>query len=125
MKQKIKQKSLANLQKWPKGTSGNPAGRMPGSKNVSTIVRELLEQDALDGVLGGIPLSKSIKGKSTTYAQAMVLVMIQKALEGDVRAVRWLADREDRSYILDDPKSFFSKSELVIKVVGSKESTVS
>lgn len=125
MKQKIKQKSLANLQKWPKGTSGNPAGRKPGSKNVSTIVRELLEQDVANGVLGGIPLSKSVKGKSTSYAQAMVLVMIQKALEGDVRAVRWLADREDRSYILDDPKSFFSKSELVIKVVKSEESTVS
>lgn len=35
--------SLANLQKWPKGTSGNPAGRKLGSKNISTIVRELLE----------------------------------------------------------------------------------
>ncbi len=81
---------------------------------MSTIVRELLEQDVIDGVLGGIPLSNSIKGKSTTYAQAMVLVMIQKALEGDIRAVRWLADREDRSYILDDPKSFFNKPELVI-----------
>ncbi len=118
-------KKYKNLKPWKPGQSGNPTGRKPGSKNVSTIVRELLEQDVMEGVLGGIPLSKSIKGKSTSYAQAMVLVMIQKALEGDVRAVRWLADREDRSYILDDPKSFFSKSELVIKVVRSKESTVS
>ena len=118
-------KNYPNLKSWKKGQSGNPAGRKRGSKNVSTIVRELLEQDVIDDVLGGIPLSKSIKGKSTSYAQAMVLVMLQKALEGDVRAVRWLADREDRSYITDDPKSFFNKPELVIKVVKSKESTVS
>lgn len=118
-------KKYKNLKPWKPGQSGNPAGRKPGSKNVSTIVRELLEQDAIESVLGGIPLSKSIKGKSTSYAQAMVLVMIQKALEGDVRAVRWLADREDRSYIIDNPQNFFNKPELVIKVVGSKESTVS
>lgn len=118
-------KKYKNLKPWKPGQSGNPAGRKPGSKNVSTIVRELLEQDVAKGVLGGIPLSKSVKGKSTSYAQAIVLVMIQKALEGDVRAVRWLADREDRSYVMDDPKSFFNKSELVIKIVGSKESTVS
>jgi len=121
----MQHKKHKNLKPWKPGQSGNPAGRKPGSKNVSTIVRELLEQDVIDGVLGGIPLSQSIKSKSTTYSQAMVLVMIQKALDGDVRAVRWLADREDRSYITDDPQSFFNKSELVIKVVGSKESTVS
>lgn len=118
-------KKYKNLKPWKPGQSGNPAGRKPGSKNVSTIVRELLEQDVIDGVLGGIPLSKSIKGKSASYAQAMVLVMIQKALGGDVRAVRWLADREDRSYIMDNPQNFFNKPELVIKVVSSKEPTVS
>jgi len=78
----------------------------------------------MNGVLGGIPLSRTIKSKSTTYAQAMVLVMIQKALEGDIRAVRWLADREDRSYIIDNPNNFFNKPELVITVVKSNGSTV-
>lgn len=117
-------KNYSNLKPWKPGQSGNPAGRKLGSKNVSTIVRELLKQDATDSVLGDIPLSESIKGKSTTYAQAMVLVMIQKALEGDVRAVRWLADREDRSYIMDNTQNFFNKPELVIKVVKSDETTV-
>lgn len=118
-------KNYQNLKPWKPGQSGNPAGRKQGSKNVSTIVRELLEQDAKDSVLGDIPLSDLTKGKSTSYAQAMVLVMIQKALEGDVRAVRWLADREDRSYIMDNPTNFFNKPELVIRVVKSEESTVS
>lgn len=117
-------KNYSNLKPWKPGQSGNPAGRKPGSKNVSTIVRELLEQDVKDSVLGDIPLSESIKGNSTSYAQAMVLVMIQKALEGDVRAVRWLADREDKSYIVDNPNNFFNKPEIVIRVVKSNESTV-
>jgi hypothetical protein len=39
------QNSLANLQKWAKGTSGNSADREVGSKNIATIVRELLGQD--------------------------------------------------------------------------------
>ena len=37
--------SLANLHKWPKGTSGNPAGH------------KLLEQDAKDGVLSSSNLN--------------------------------------------------------------------
>ena len=32
-----------NLKSWSKGESGNPKGRPKGSKNRSTIVRELLE----------------------------------------------------------------------------------
>ncbi|HET7302708.1 MAG TPA: DUF5681 domain-containing protein [Candidatus Saccharimonadales bacterium] len=38
-------KNYSNLKSWKKGQSGNPAGRTHGSKNVSTIVRKLLEQD--------------------------------------------------------------------------------
>lgn len=34
---------LANLKKWQKGTSDNPAGRKLGSKNIATSVRELIE----------------------------------------------------------------------------------
>ena len=117
-------KNYSNLKPWKPGQSGNPAGRKPGSKNVSTIVRELLEQNAKDSVLGDIPLSDLTNGMPTSYVQAMVLVMIQKALEGDVRAVRWLADREDRSYIVDNPNNFFNKPEIVIRVVKSNESTL-
>lgn len=73
-------KKHKNLKPRKPGQSGNPAGRRPGSKNVSMIVRELLNQDAKEVVPRANNLSHLTKGKSTTYAQAMVLVMIQKAV---------------------------------------------
>jgi hypothetical protein len=42
------QNSLTNLKPWQTGISGNPSGRRAGSRNISTIVRELLEQDIED-----------------------------------------------------------------------------
>ena len=117
-------KNYANLKPWKKGQSGNPAGRKQGSKNVSTIVRKLLEQNAVDRLLSSSNLSDLARGQPTSYAQAMVLAMIKKALEGDVRAVKWLAERQDKSYIVDDKTNFFNKPTIVIKVVKSDKSTV-
>jgi hypothetical protein len=121
----VNTKNYPNLKHWKPGQSGNPAGRKPGSKNVSTIVRKLLEQNTIDEMLSSNNLANMTNGKSTSYAQAMVLAMIKKALEGDVRAVKWLAERQDRSYITDDETGFFNKPNLVIEVVKSDRSTVS
>ncbi len=118
-------KSYPNLKSWKPGQSGNPAGRKPGSKNVSTIVRKLLEQDAIDEILYSSNLADLAKGQPTSYAQAMVLAMIRKALEGDVQAVKWLAERQDRSYIAEDKTGFFERPKLVIEVVKSDQSAVS
>lgn len=117
-------KNYPNLKPWKKGQSGNPAGRKHGSKNVSTIVRRLLEQNAVDELLSSSNLSDLAKGQPTSYAQAMVLAMIRKALEGDVRAVKWLAERQDKSYVMEDKTNFFNKPTLVIEVVKSDKSTV-
>src|SRR5215210_6970327 len=95
-------KNFSNLKPWKPGQSGNPAGRKPGSKNVSTIVRKLLEQDAVEEILSSSNLNNLANNQTTSYAQAMVLAMIKKALEGNVQAVSWLAERQDRSYITDD-----------------------
>ena len=118
-------KNYPNLKSSKPAQSGNPAGRKPGSKNVSTIVRKLLEQEAMDEILSSSSLADLAKGQPTSYAQAMVLAMIKKALEGDVKAVRWLADRQDRSYIMEDKTGFFERPKLVIEVVKSDQSTVS
>jgi hypothetical protein len=112
-------KNYPNLRSWKKGQSGNPTGRKQGSKNVSTIVRKLLEQNAGDNLLISTHLTDLAKGQPTSYAQAMVLAMIKKALEGDVRAVKWLAERQDKSYVTDDQTGFFNRPELVIRVVKS------
>ena len=118
-------KNYPNLKPWKRGQSGNPAGRKPGSKNVSTIVRKLLEQNAMDEILSSSNLKDFANGQPTSYAQAMVLAMIKKALEGDVRAVRWLAERQDISYIIEDKTGFFDRPTLVIEVIKSDTSAVS
>lgn len=118
-------KKYPNLKPWKPGQSGNPAGRKLGSKNVSTIVRKLLEEDAVDDLLSSANLTDLANGQPTSYAQAMVLAMIKKALEGDVRAVKWLAERQDSSYIMEDKTGFFDKPKLIIEVVQSGKSTMS
>jgi len=117
-------KNFSNLKPWKPGQSGNPAGRKPGSKNVSTIVRKLLEQDATDGLLSNSNLKDFANGQPTSYAKAMVLAMIKKGLEGDVRAVRWLADRQDKSIIAEDKTGFFERPKLVIEIVKSDKSAL-
>ena len=59
------------MPKFTKGQSGNPAGRPAGSKNKCTQFRELLEDD--------LP--------------ALVSVLRDKALEGDMNAMRLLLER--------------------------------
>src|SRR5579871_3014240 len=54
------------------GSSGNPAGKKPGTRNRATILREALE-----------------KGEGT----AMARVVIDKALAGDAVAARFLLER--------------------------------
>ncbi len=64
---------------WKKGESGNPKGRPKGSRNRSTIVRELLEAKATDGESGQV-------------ADQLTRALIKKAAEGDVRAFKELMD---------------------------------
>ncbi len=68
-----------NLKPWKKGQSGNPQGTPKGTRNRSTIVRELLEAKATDGESGQI-------------VDQLVLALVEKALSGDVPAARELFD---------------------------------
>ena len=61
----------SGMPKYTKGQSGNPAGRPVGSKNKCTQFRELLEEDLL----------------------ALAAVLRDKALEGDMNAMRLLLER--------------------------------
>ena len=72
------------------GVSGNPKGRPKGSRNLSTIVKELLFDEQL--------ADKMLKTKPSywqhlpdkNFANALVTVMIIKALGGDIKAANWL-----------------------------------
>src|SRR6185369_17021897 len=94
----MKDKNYPNLKPWKTGQSGNPDGRKVGSKNVSTIVKQVLEQDADTDILIGTKVADLTNGQPTSYAQAIVLAMLKKALEGNVQAVCWLAEQQVLSY---------------------------
>lgn len=71
---------MGNLKSWKKGESGNPKGRPKGSKNRSTVIRELLEitQNSQNTITGN-PEKLSVE-------QQITLAIIGKALKGDVNA---------------------------------------
>ncbi len=110
-------KTYPNLNPWQPGTSGNPSGRRPGSRNVFTLVRELLEQDIDDNFPMSDRIAQVINGKSKSYVEALVISMIKKAIDGDVRAATWLVEQQKGSPSED---SLFNTSKLVIEVVKSK-----
>lgn len=118
-------KNYPNLKSWKKGQSGNPAGRRVGSKNVSTIVRQVLEQDADTDILIGTKIADLTNGKPTTYTQAIVLAMLKKALEGNVQAVCWLAEQQGLSYAPETGEDgLFQTSKLLVEIVPSNQSAV-
>ncbi len=118
-------KNYPNLKSWKKGQSGNPSGRKVGSKNVSTIVRELLEQDVDTGLLIGTKISDLANGKPTSYAQAIVLAMLKKALEGNVQAVCWLTEQQVLSIASEtNENGLFNTSKLQIEIVPSNHSAM-
>lgn len=93
----MKIEKYPNLTPWQPGQSGNPAGRKPGSKNISTIVQELLDQDMETGVLANSNLAQLINNAPTTYAKAVVYAAIAKALQGNMQAIIWLAEQQERN----------------------------
>lgn len=67
-----KQGKEANLTPWPKGTSGNPAGKPKGAKNRSTLYREWLEMGS--------------------HEADVMKALITKAADGDVSAIKEIFD---------------------------------
>ena len=75
-----------NLKNFKKGEVSNPNGRPKGSRNRSTIVKELLEfASSQKNVLTG-------EQETLTQEQAITLAMLLKANKGDVNAYKALMD---------------------------------
>jgi hypothetical protein len=75
-----------NLKPFGKGNNANPNGRPKGSRNRSTIVKELLEfASSQKNVLTG-------EQETLTQEQAITLAMLLKAGKGDVNAYKALMD---------------------------------
>lgn len=78
--QKI-QRMSDNLIPWEPGQSGNPDGRPKGSKNRSTIIRELLALNVKDP-----------EGKDVTNEVLVNHALLTKALGGDLGAIKEIQD---------------------------------
>ena len=76
--------------RFPKGQSGNPAGRPRGSKNISTILEQELEQRVV--------IRENGRQRKVTKRRASMKQFVNKAIAGDHRAlqllINYLRDRE-------------------------------
>jgi hypothetical protein len=82
-----------NLKPWPKGVSGNPAGRPPRDK-ITAALLDLLGKTAPHDKLG------------RTYAERIALAMVLKACRGNVRAAKEITLRTEgrpRRSVLPEP----------------------
>ena len=112
---KYSELSVKKLQSWQSGVSGNPAGRPKGSRNLKSVVRELLSSpDTFKLLPNDIP-----RGTSTPL-EAIICTLMVKAIAGDVRAcdvvLKYAIDRDEPA---EEPGGFFSKEKLIIEVVGA------
>ncbi|MFO0920112.1 MAG: DUF5681 domain-containing protein [Candidatus Saccharimonadales bacterium] len=71
-----------NLKPWQPGQSGNPNGRPKGSKNLKSIISNILDDTSSYDNL----TDWEQQDRSKTPAQAIVLSLASKALNGDIRA---------------------------------------
>jgi len=63
------------------GVSGNPKGRTPGGKNLTTMLRAILNDEVPDGT-------------GLTYSEAIIKKLIEKAaINGNLNAIRDIFDR--------------------------------
>ncbi len=77
-----------NLKPWKAGQSGNIAGKAKGTRNRSTIIREILDAAAVEALKGKVDLGVEPK----TIFDQLVLTQVIKASLGDTAAFRELAD---------------------------------
>jgi len=75
-----------NLVPFPKGKSGNPNGRPKGTKNRTTLVRELLEMESTFNN----PLTE--QSEKLSYAEQIIIAQIAEARKGNVQAFKELMD---------------------------------
>jgi hypothetical protein len=83
--------------RFKKGETANPNGRPVGSKNVSTVLKELLQQMAPGDVVGSKFIKEFCKGrKQVTNAEAIVARLLYAAIiKGDLKAIKEIVDRAE------------------------------
>jgi hypothetical protein len=86
-----------HLKPFKKGQSGNPKGRPPGTKNVSTLLKQMLDTLAPGEIVSTKFVREFCKGKKlVTVADATAARILNEALvKGEPWAIRELLDRTE------------------------------
>lgn len=71
--------------RWQPGQSGNPDGRPKGSKNLSTWIRSIMDDEEFGETL------RRTHGVNGTPIEAIIKSLVIKALNGNLRAFELLA----------------------------------
>ena len=88
------------------GQSGNPSGRVKGSKNLKTLFHQILNEQ--------IPLIDGNQSKKVTKAEALMRRLVIGALKGDSRSLMTLMRiAEQTGEFMDDEK----QEQLIIRWV--------
>lgn len=91
-------------------------GRKKGSKNISTLVQNLLETD-LEKIKSS-SVKKLIQNHGSANAkEAIILAMTQKALNGDIKATEWLFKFLEEKEVKEE--SFFN-GDIKIEIIDPK-----
>ena len=92
-------------------------GRKEGSRNTSTVVKDLLETD-LEYIKNSQIRKLVEKYDSRTIREAIIGSMVEKALDGNLKTVQWLFDYMDKDDLLAN--SPFTANRIVVEVVNPK-----
>jgi len=71
-----------NLTPFKPGQSGNPEGRPKGSRNLSTILKAMLEEEVLDD-----------SGVKKPFQDIIIAKLVKLARDGDLKAIQEIYDR--------------------------------
>lgn len=71
--------------KFKKGQTGNPNGRPKGSRSLSTILKEMLEEEIVITIDG--------KKERKQFQEIIIRKLLKKANDGDIRAIQEILDR--------------------------------
>jgi hypothetical protein len=109
------------LNQWKPGQSGNPAGRPKGSKDgIDAHCRRLLTKDLSFSQIKEKLEEKGIDLEDGTNAEAISVVLVLKALTGDLKAIEMLVKFDlDLPDGADDPTLPPQINVTLVQAVGS------
>ena len=109
------------LTQWQPGQSGNPAGRPKGAKDgIDAHCRRLLAKDLSFSQIKDELKAKGIDLEDGTNAEAISVVLVLKALTGDLKAIEMLGKFElDLTDPADDPTLPSQINVTLVQAVGS------